>query len=208
MPLAGRDEVRLGLEVDRRGAARAVGRNDVIGAGHGAVAVGSPDREHPGCVAGCGDAAVLRLAVGRLPEVAGSGDNDDAGVHRVPGGKRQGIGEKGLRDGRADRQIDDPDVVGRAIRYRPFERRNDAADRPLALIVEHLEADHLRRGGDAGAEAARVVPVARDDSGDVRAVAVVVVGRVTAVDEVDECRYALAACVLCSVRRSSRRARR
>ena len=126
---AGRDNVRLGLEVDRRGAARAVGRNDVIGAGHGAVAVGSADREHPGCVAGCGYAAVLRLAVGRLPEVAGSGDNDNPGVHRVLGGKRQGIGEEGLRDGRADREIDDPDVVGRAIRYRPFS----AAMTPLTV---------------------------------------------------------------------------
>ena len=63
---------------------------------------------------------------------------------------------------------------------------------PRAAIVEHLQADQVRRRGDAGARAERVVAVAGDDPGDVRAVAVVVVRRGAAVDEVDERRDALA----------------
>ena len=48
---------------------------------------------------------------------------------------------------------------------------------PLPLRVEHLQRDQTRVGRDAGLLAVRVVAVAGDDAGDVRAVAVVVVRR-------------------------------
>ena len=48
---------------------------------------------------------------------------------------------------------------------------------PLPVRVERLEHDQMRAGRDARARAAGVEPVARDDAGDVRAVAVVVVRR-------------------------------
>ena len=57
---------------------------------------------------------------------------------------------------------------------------------PLPFCVEHLERDDVRVGRDAALLAVRVVAVAGDDAGDVRAVAVVVVRERTAVDEVDE----------------------
>ena len=63
---------------------------------------------------------------------------------------------------------------------------------PLPVRVEHLQADDVRAGRDAGAAPLRVVAVAGDDAGDVRAVAVVVVRRGAAVDEVDERGDALA----------------
>ena len=46
---------------------------------------------------------------------------------------------------------------------------------PLPFGVEHLQRDEIRVGRDAGLLAVRVVAVAGDDAGDVRAVAVVVV---------------------------------
>ena len=61
---------------------------------------------------------------------------------------------------------------------RPVERRDDVADVAAAVGVEDLQADQVRAGRDARARAARVVAVAGDDPGDVRAVAVVVVGGV------------------------------
>ena len=89
---SGRDNVRLGLEVDRRGAARAVGRNDVIGAGHGAVAVGSPDREHPGCVAGCGYAAGTEA--GRRPPSRSCRQRRQRQCRRPPRAWRQASGDR------------------------------------------------------------------------------------------------------------------
>ena len=111
-----------------------------------------------------------------LPEVAGGGDDDDAGVDRALGGEGQRIGVVGLGDARAHRQVDDADVVRALVRDRPLERRDDVADDAAAVRVEHLQADEVRRRRDAGVRAARVVAVAGDDAGDVRAVAVVVVG--------------------------------
>ena len=64
---------------------------------------------------------------------------------------------------------------------------------PLPLRVEHLQRDQAGIGRGAGLLAVRVVAVAGDDAGDVRAVAVVVVRRGPAVDEVDEHRDALVA---------------
>ena len=74
---------------------------------------------------------------------------------------------------------------------RPLERRDDVADDAAAVLVEHLQADEVRRRRDPGVRAVRVVAVAGDDARDVRAVAVVVVRLEAVVDEVDEGRHAL-----------------
>ena len=86
------------------------------------------DGQHPGRIARRGDPAVLRLAVSVLAEVAGGGDDDDAGVDGALGGERQRVGLERLGDRRADRQVDDADVVGALVRDRPVERRDDVAD--------------------------------------------------------------------------------
>ena len=92
---AGRDEVRLGREVDGRRAARAVRRDLVVPARQRALGAVGTDRQHPGRVARGRDAAVLRLlrvADRLLPQVAGRGDDDDAGVDGALGRERQRIG--------------------------------------------------------------------------------------------------------------------
>ena len=66
------------------------------------------------------------------------------------------------------------------------ERRDDVADVAVAVAVEHLEDDQARARRDAAARAIRIVAVAGDDPGDVRAVAVVVVRERLEVDEVHE----------------------
>ena len=99
----------------------------------------------------------------------------------------------GLGDARAHRQVDDADVVRHAVGDGPVEGRDDVADDAAAVLVEHLQADQVRRRRDARVRAVRVVAVAGDDAGDVRPVAVVVVGLRQTVDEVDEAGHALAA---------------
>ncbi len=152
------------------------------------------DRQHPGRVARGRDGAVLRLLRVPdllLPQVASRGDDNDAGIDGALGGESQGIGFVGLGDARAHRQVDDANVVRHAVCDGPFERGDDVADDAAAMLIEHLQADQVRRGRDARVRAVGVVAVAGDDSRDVRAVAVVVVGLQLVVDEVDEGRHAL-----------------
>src|SRR5262249_45679450 len=85
-----------------------------------------------------------------------------------------------------DRKVDDADLERVAVRDHPFERRNHIADVTLAGGVEHFERDQASAGRDAGARAGRVVPIAGDDAGHVRAVSVIVVRRLPAADEIDE----------------------
>ena len=192
---AGRDEVGLGGEVDGGRTARAVGRDLVVPARERALGAVGTHRQHPGRVARSRDAAVLRLllVVDRLlPQVAGGSDDDDAGVDRALGGERQRVGLVRLGDACAHRDVDDADVVRHAVRDGPLEGGDDVADDAAAVLVEHLQADEVRRRRDARVRAIRVVAVAGDDAGDVRAVAVVVVGLEAIVDEVDEAGHALA----------------
>ena len=192
---AGRDEVGLGHEVDGRGTARAVRRDLVVPARERALGAVGTHRQHPGRVARGRDAAVLRLllVVDRLlPQVAGGGDDDDAGVDRALGREGQRIGFIRLGDACAHRQVDDADVVRHAVGDGPLEGGDDVADDAAAVLIEHLQADQVRRRRDARVRAVRVVAVAGDDAGDVRPVAVVVVGLQAIVDEVDKARHALA----------------
>ena len=135
---------------------------------------------------------VLDLAVRLLAKVAGGRDNDDAGVDRALGGQRQRIGQVRLGHLRANREVDDADVVRDAVRNRPLEGSNDVADDAAAILIEHLQADDVGRRSDAGAGAVRVIAVAGDDARHVRAMPVVVVRRRQSVDEVDERRRPLA----------------
>ncbi len=72
------------------------------------------------------------------------------------------------------------------VRDGPVERRDDVADAALALGVQRLERDDVRLRRDGLASTVRLVTVAGDDAGDMRAVTpVVVLGR-AAVDEIDK----------------------
>jgi hypothetical protein len=91
-------------------------------------------------------------------------------------GERQGILQVRLVDAGGDREIDDADVVGGAVRDRVVDRRDHVARVAVAADVERFQHDEVRAGRDAGAQAVGVAAAAGDDAGDVRAVAVVVVG--------------------------------
>ena len=151
-----------------------------------AVRARRADGQDPGRVARRRDAAVLRQARRVLAEVAGGRDDDDAGVDHALGGERQRVGPGRLVNRRADRHVDDADVVRRVIREHPIERRDDVADGPVAGVVEDAQRDDAGVWRGAGLEAARIEAVAGDDAGDVRAVAVSIVRRHAAVHKVDE----------------------
>ena len=190
---AGRDEIRLRIPVDEARTARAEAADDVVGTVRRPLRARAADGQHPRRVAGRADAAVLNLPRRVAAEVARGGDDHDARVDDLLRGDRQRVGPRGFVDRRADRHVDDADVVRRVIRQHPVERGDDAADGAVAVRVEHLERDQARLGGRARLLATRIVAVARDDAGDVRAVAVVVVGLRPAVHEVHELRHALIA---------------
>ena len=121
---AGRDEIGLGVLVDRRRAARAERRHDIVAAIDRAEIARRADGQHPRRVAGRRDAAVLRLARRVAAEVAGGGDDDDAGVDGALGGERQRILGERLVDAGRDRQVDDADVERRrGSRSRSRSRR-------------------------------------------------------------------------------------
>ena len=82
---------------------------------HRALRVRSADREDPRRIARSGDAAVLRFAVGRLrPKLpAAETTTMPASTARFAASVRGSV-QEGLGDRRADRQVDDADVVGRA----------------------------------------------------------------------------------------------
>ena len=144
----------------------------------GALMARGADRQHPRRIARRRDAAELRFALGVSPEVARGGDHDDAGVDRAPAASVSGSVLYDSKTAGGDRQVDDADVVGRPLSDRVVDRGDDVADVAVALGVEHLQADQVGAGRDAGAGARGVVAVAGDDAGDVRAVAEVVVRRV------------------------------
>src|SRR5207344_2175605 len=75
-----------------------------------------------------------------------------------------------------NRQVDDADVVPIlvVIPGHPIERRDDVGDRTVAVAIENLENGQRRTGRDAGVLAARILAVARENAGDVRAVAEIV----------------------------------
>ena len=110
-------------------------------------------------------------------EIAGRGDDDQPRLDGAPGGEGQRVGLVRLVDTSGDREVDDPQTQGVLARNRVVDRGDDVADVTLARGVEDLCDEQRGAGRDAAAAAARIVAVARDDAGDVRAVPVVVVRR-------------------------------
>ncbi len=110
-----------------------------------------------------------------VAEVAGGGDDDDAGVDGALGGQRQRVGRERLEHAGGDRQVDDADVVGVLDRDRVVDRGDDVADVAVSVRVEHLERrPGCAPGRHARARAVRVEAVAGNDPGHVRAVPEVV----------------------------------
>ena len=72
------------------------------------------------------------------------------------------------------------------MREHPVERGDRVADRAAALGVENLERDQCGIGRYPCMTTERIMPVSRDDAGDVRPMAQVVVRGGGAVDEIDE----------------------
>jgi hypothetical protein len=73
-----------------------------------------------------------------LPAAATTGD---AEIDEPLGRERQRIDVVRLGDRRANRQVDDADVVPVlvVIRGHPVERRDDVGDRTVAVAIENLE---------------------------------------------------------------------
>src|SRR6185295_17739627 len=76
-------DVRLGGEVDPRRTARAEAREHIVAALRRALVALRSDGQYPRRVAGTGDAAPLKLAFLVGANVAGCGDDDDAGINRA-----------------------------------------------------------------------------------------------------------------------------
>ena len=126
------------------------------------------------------------MPVGAHAVVAGGGHDDDASLHRVQRGNREGIGLVRFVHRRRDGQVDDANVQRVAILDGVFDGRNHVADAAGAGAVERLQDNQPCRGSNARALPVGVVAVAGDDAGDVRAVTVIVVGRRLAAHEIDE----------------------
>ena len=113
-----------------------------------------------------------------LPGVARGDDHDNPGLHRLVDRLAQRIGGAGFHHGMAERQIDDADVVARAVGDDPFDAVDDVAREAAAVGAEHPDVDEVRAGRDAAGilrrDAVGRRRVAGDDPGDVRAVTVVV----------------------------------
>ena len=127
--------------------------------------------------------------------VAGGRDDGDTEVDEPLGRLGQRIHVVRLGDRRANRQVDDADVVTVlvVIRGHPVERRDDIGDRAVAIAIENLENGQRRARRDAGVLAARILAVPRENAGHVRAVAEIVVRHLVSVDEVHESVDALGA---------------
>ena len=132
------------------------------------------------------DAGILRGALRAAAVVARGGHHDNPCRHQTLRRQRERVGVIRLVHTRRNRQIHDPDVQRRFVRQNVVERRDDVADASPSRIVEDFENDEVCAGRDAGSGAAGIEPVARNDSRDVRAVAVIIVRGLTPVDEIDE----------------------
>ncbi len=115
-------------------------------------------------------------AIGCCPGVARGDDHDNSGLHRLVDRFAQRVGGARFRHGMAERQVDDADVVARAVGDDPFDAVDDVARVAGAVGAEHPDVDEVRAGRDAAGilrrDAAGRRRVAGDDPGDVRAVTV------------------------------------
>jgi hypothetical protein len=190
---ARRDEVGLGVVVDRGRAARAEGRHGVVGTIGRSHVTRRADGQHPRRIAGRRNAGVLNVAFRATPVVSGRGHDNDTCVNRLTCRQRQRVGEVRLVHARRNREVDHAQAQGIAVGHGITDRGDDVARPALPLRVEHLEHRQPHAWRDAGPRAARIGAAARDDPGHVRPVPEVVVGVGAAGREVDEPFDALAA---------------
>ena len=182
--LARCNDVRLGDQIDEGGALGLAGRHYVIADGWGVVGVGRADRQNIGVVAGSFDGAVALRVEREVATIIADGDDDnDAGLPASSTAAASGSTQAALPDGAAGRKIDDFDVVlVLEQEIAVVDGRDEALDLATwAVGVQHLEVDQADARSDAGegveeAAAGGVMPVASDEAGDVRAVAVAIVG--------------------------------
>ncbi len=156
----------------------------------------APTVKHPGGIARRRDPAELWLSPVVPAMVPRGGHHHDAGVDGAPCGQRQRVCVVRLVDPGRHREIDHADVESRPLLDRVVDRRNRVADVAVAVLVERPQDEQVRPWCDPPSCAVRVVTVAGDDSGDVRAMAVAVVRLGLEVDEVDELRDPVAAQVV------------
>ena len=101
-------------------------------------------------------------------------DDDDARARGRFDGLHERVGRRRLVRRMAERHVDDVDAERRLVRRGELDRGDDVARRSAAGVVEHPEADQVRIRRDALILAAGQRAAARDQAGDVRAVAVAV----------------------------------
>jgi hypothetical protein len=109
----------------------------------GAEGVRGADRDDRGLDARRVEAAVDLAAVAVFTLVAGRGHDDDAGFDEATRGAAERVEAVGGDGRRAEAQVDDADVVLRAVGVEPFERLKDAGDCADALRVEHTQVQDV-----------------------------------------------------------------
>src|SRR5687768_7451226 len=122
--------------------------------------------------------------------VAGGGHYDDAGLPGFLNHFAKRVGSVGFADRVAERHVQDPDSVSRAVLDGPLDAVEDGSDGSGAVLVEDFDIDDVRGPansveGAVVAGAGAELSVAGDDSGDVGAMAVLVVGGGVAGGEAD-----------------------
>ena len=109
----------------------------------------------------------------RLPVIARRRHHQHPRPRRPLDRLAQRIVPERLQHRRAERQVDDPDVVLLLVVDRPVDRLDHVAHRPGPIVAERPQVDEIRAVGDA-ARARCARRLARDDRRDVRPVAVAV----------------------------------
>ena len=165
------DQIRLDHEVETRRPPRAVRRHHIVRAPRRLLRVQRPHRDRIGRIAWRDDPAEHRLAVRRLAKVPRRCHDDDPGADRTLHSLAQRIQPPRLHYGRAQREVDDADVVLEPIRNHPVDAGDHVAGPPLALRVQHSDIDKHRARRDADTVGLGRIPVGGNDARDVRAVA-------------------------------------
>ena len=99
-------------------------------------------REHPGCVAWRGDAAVIRSATTDAV-VARCRDNHDSGIDDAFCREREKVEIVRFVDSRAEGNVDHADVLHILVGEDVPECGDDIADPPAAGPVEHFQFDNV-----------------------------------------------------------------
>ena len=179
----GLDEVVVVLRAERvrpvaaRRPARAVGGHSVVAARVGAEGVRRADGDDRGLDAGRMNAAVDLTPRGVLALVARGGHDDHPRIDELARGLAERVVAVRVNGRGAQGEVDDADVVGRAVRQHPVERGEQPRGRARAARAQHAQVDDVGVRGDARVRAVRDTTVARRHARHVRAVPEGVGGR-------------------------------